>query len=48
MKKDSGLLDVAMSALKGAEVWELVGIFLLYNYLKNTKERISLSNAKMH
>ena len=42
MKKDSGLFDVAMSALKGAEVWELVGIFLLYK-LSEKYERKNLA-----
>ena len=30
MKKDSGLFDVTMGAYDGAEVYELVGTFLLY------------------
>ena len=30
MKKDSGLFDVTMGVYHGAEVWELVGTFLLY------------------
>ena len=42
MKKDSELLDVAMSAFKGAEVQELVGIFLLYK-LSEKYERKNLA-----
>ena len=42
MKKDSELLDVAMSAFKGAEVWKLVGIFLLYK-LSEKYERKNLA-----
>ena len=42
MKEDSGLFDVAMSALKGAEVWELVGILLLYK-LSEKYERKNLA-----
>ena len=42
MKKDSELLDVAMSAFKGAEVWELVDIFLLYK-LSEKYERKNLA-----
>ena len=47
MKKDSGLFDVAMGALDGAEVCAIVGNFLL-NYLKNTKEIISFFTAMMN
>ena len=43
MKKDSGLFDVSMGAYDGAEVWELVGTFLLYKLsLKYNKNKIGL------
>ena len=41
MKKDSGLFDVAMGALDGAEVCELVGNFLLHK-LSEKYERKNL------
>ena len=43
MKKDSGLFNVTMGAYDGAEVWELVGTFLLYKLsLKYNKNDIGL------
>ena len=43
MKKDSGLFDVTMGAYDGAEVWELVGTFLLYKLsLKYNKNDIGI------
>ena len=43
MKKDSGLFDVTMGAYDGAEVWELVGTFLLYKLsLKYNKNNIGI------
>ena len=42
MKKVSGLFDVAMGASDGAEVFKLVGNFLLYN-LSEKYERKNLA-----
>ena len=43
IKKESGLFDVTMGAYDGAEVCELVGIFILYQLsLKYNKNNIGL------
>ena len=44
MKKDSGLFDVAMGALDGAEVCELAGNFLLHKL----SEKCERKNLALH
>ena len=42
MKKQSSLFDATMGVYDGAEVWELVGTYLLFLISENIIKKISI------